>query len=143
MNPQIDNHTSHKSRPGTGKSPRPRRPRRSIKWWAPAPPSGETPPRSRAGRPLGRNSGETPLRSRPPQARGPRSHFPDRSIKCSDTARASKSRANLCHACALTPLGNRIPVLLRQPAMCGHLSGILPGYSCKEGRRRTPIRIPL
>jgi hypothetical protein len=23
------------------------------------------------------------------------------------------------------------------------VSGILPGYSCKEGRRRTPIRIPL
>jgi hypothetical protein len=23
------------------------------------------------------------------------------------------------------------------------LSGILPGYSCKEGRRRTPTRIPL
>jgi hypothetical protein len=23
------------------------------------------------------------------------------------------------------------------------LSGIDPGYSCKEGRRRTPIRIPL
>jgi hypothetical protein len=23
------------------------------------------------------------------------------------------------------------------------LSGILPGYSCKQGRRRTPIRIPL
>jgi hypothetical protein len=23
------------------------------------------------------------------------------------------------------------------------VSGILPGYSCKEGRRRTPTRIPL
>jgi hypothetical protein len=25
----------------------------------------------------------------------------------------------------------------------GGLLGILPGYSCKEGRRQTPIRIPL
>jgi hypothetical protein len=25
----------------------------------------------------------------------------------------------------------------------GGLSGIHPGYSCKEGRRRTPTRIPL
>jgi hypothetical protein len=25
----------------------------------------------------------------------------------------------------------------------GGLSGILPGYSCKERRRRTPTRIPL
>jgi hypothetical protein len=34
----------------------------------------------------------------------------------------------------------RFTVAKRKPPLS--LSGILPGYSCKEGKRRTPIRIP-
>jgi hypothetical protein len=75
-------------------------------------PSGESPPRSGAGRP----SGESPPCSRPLRARSPHAHSPDQSIKFSDTTRAPGSKANPCHAGPLTPLGNHIPVLFRQPS---------------------------
>jgi hypothetical protein len=75
-----------------------------------------TPPLLRAGRPLGRNttslegwtpprvrlrlargicapSGRSPHRSRLSQDHRSRTHSPDRSIKCSDTTRASESKA--------------------------------------------------
>jgi hypothetical protein len=97
-----------------------------------------TPPRSRAGRPLGRDSasleGWTPPRARLRLARGldapsggspprlrlsrvdrSRTHSPDRSINHSDTMRAPGSKANPRHASPLTPLGNHIPALFRQP----------------------------
>jgi hypothetical protein len=52
----------------------------------------------------------------------PRHHtfFPDRSIKCSDTSRTPRSKANPSHAGPLTPPGNHIPMLFDQPALCGH-----------------------
>jgi hypothetical protein len=89
----------------------------------------ETPPRSRAGRPLGRDSASLEgyahpragLRlargSRGSAATGPlrRAHSPDRSIKCSDTPRAPESKSNPRHAGPLTPPGNHIPALFRQP----------------------------
>jgi hypothetical protein len=74
-------------------------------------PSGGSLPRSRAVRTLGRVHASlgalAGLRSR--------THSPDRSIKCSNTSRAPGSRANPCHAVPLTPPGNHIPVLFRQP----------------------------
>jgi hypothetical protein len=75
-------------------------------------PSGESPPRSGAGRP----SGESPPCSRPLRARSPHAHSPDQSIKFSDTTRAPGSKANPRHAGPLTPLGNHIPALFRQPS---------------------------
>jgi hypothetical protein len=56
-------------------------------------------------------------------ATGPwrRAHYPDRSIKCSDTPQAPESKANPRHAGPLTPPGNHIPALFRQPYSRGHL----------------------
>jgi hypothetical protein len=94
-------------------------------------PSGEYPPRSRATHSLGRvsaraklrlarglraPSGESPPRSSALRVRNPRTHSPDRSIKCSDTPRAPGSKANPRQADPLTPPGNRIPALFRQPS---------------------------
>jgi hypothetical protein len=45
---------------------------------------------------------------------------PDRSIKCSGTSRAPRSKANPYRAGHLTPLGNRISALFAQPALCSH-----------------------
>jgi hypothetical protein len=98
-------------------------------------PSGETPPRSRAGRPLGRDSASLEVYAHPrvglrlargsrgSAATGPwrRAHSPDRSIKCSGTPRAPESKANPHHAGPLTPPGNHIPALFRQPYSRGHL----------------------
>jgi hypothetical protein len=142
-NPQIIKNTPHDhgpmregahgpsnlSGPSSGQPQRPlRRNSASLEGWPPpranlrltrglAAPSGETPPRSRAGRPLRRisaslegwpppraklrlaqglvaPSGESPPCSRLPQARGPCAHSPDQSIKCSDTTRALGSKVN-------------------------------------------------
>jgi hypothetical protein len=65
-------------------------------------------------------SGESPPRSRALRVRDRRTHSPDRSIKCSNTPRAPGSKANPCHVGPLTPPGNRIPTLFRQPSPCGH-----------------------
>jgi hypothetical protein len=136
----------------------------------PGTPSGESPPRSRAGHPLGRisaslegwsppranlrlargpgaPSGESPPRSRPSRARGPCAYSPDRSIKCSDATRAHKSKANPRHAGALTPPGNRIPALFRQPALCGHpqhCAGAVRQGRCqlRDTVPPTPVRPP-
>jgi hypothetical protein len=90
-------------------------------------PSSESPPaRSRATRPLEQVSasveGYAPPRASLHLARGLRgfvthghTHSPDRSIKCSDTPWAPGSKANPHHADPLTPPGNRIPALFRQP----------------------------
>jgi hypothetical protein len=37
---------------------------------------------------------------------------------------------------------SRVRCIIKENTI-NRLSGIDPGYSCKEGRRRTPIRIPL
>jgi hypothetical protein len=98
----------------------------------------ETPPRSMAGRPLGRNSASlegyahpradlrlarglcAPSGGFPPlsglsRVRRSRTHSPDRSIKCSSTPRAPGSRTNPRHAGPLTPPGNHIPALFHRP----------------------------
>jgi hypothetical protein len=103
----------------------------------------KSPPRSRAGRPLGRTSasleGRTPPRENLRLARGrdtplgpisasleaapssrPPRPLPDQSIKCSGTTRAPGSKVNPCHAGPLTPPGNHISALFRQPSPCGH-----------------------
>jgi hypothetical protein len=78
--------------------------------------SDESPPRSRAGRPLGRVSA---MLEAAPSSR-PHTHSPDQSIKCSGTTRVPGSKVNPRHAGPLTPLGNHIPALFRQPSPCGH-----------------------
>jgi hypothetical protein len=106
-------------------------------------PSGELPPRSRArcyttkssprsraGRPLGRTSAslEAAPSSQPPRP------LPDQSIKCSGTTRAPESKANPHHAGPLTPPGNHIPALFRQPSPCGHpwhCRGAVPEGRCQ------------
>jgi hypothetical protein len=75
-----------------------------------AAPSGESPPRSRAVHPFGRISASLEA----PQARIPRAHSPDMSIKCSDTMRVLMSKVNPRHAVPLTPPRNRISALFRQ-----------------------------
>jgi hypothetical protein len=47
-------------------------------------------------------------------------HSPDQSIKCSGTPQAPGSKANPRHADPLTPPGNHILALFRQPALCGY-----------------------
>jgi hypothetical protein len=79
-------------------------------------PSSELPSRSRARRLTARS----PPRSRAPWVRNPHTHSSDRSIKCSDMPRASGSKANPRHTDPLTPPGNHIPTLFRQPSPCGH-----------------------
>jgi hypothetical protein len=104
----------------------------------PRAPSGKTPPRSRVMRTLGRisaslegyahpraglrlarglcaPSGGFPPRSGVSRVRRSCTHSPDRSIKCSGTPRAPGSRTNPRHAGPLTPPGNHIPALFRQP----------------------------
>jgi hypothetical protein len=88
-------------------------------------PSGRCPPRSRAGRPLGRVSASLKT------ALDPRHHkcSPVRSIKCSGMSRAPESKANPRHAGPLTLLGKSSPALFGQPALwpsltlCGHCVG--------------------
>jgi hypothetical protein len=79
-------------------------------------PSGESPPCSRARRPLGRDSASLEAASDPRR----RTYSPDQSIKCSGTPRALLSNANPSHVGPLTPPGNHIPALFHQPALCGH-----------------------
>jgi hypothetical protein len=91
-----------------------------------------TPRKLRLARGLGAPSGKFPPRSGPPAprvrlhlARGtldPRhcTCSPDQSIKYSDALRVPGSKANPRHAGLLTPLGNQIPVLFDQPALCSH-----------------------
>jgi hypothetical protein len=61
--------------------------------------------------------GGSPPRFRPPRARGLHTHSPDQSIKCSGMPRAPGSKANPHHAGPLTPPGNHIPALFRQPSL--------------------------
>jgi hypothetical protein len=49
-----------------------------------------------------------------------RTSSPDRSIKCSGTLRAPRSKANPRHTNPLKPPGNHIPALFDQPALCDH-----------------------
>jgi hypothetical protein len=150
-NSQIVNRIPRNHGPVTG-AHGPGTPGRPIKRSAPVPlgrnsasleghsaPSGDTPPRSRAGCPLWRHSTSledwTPPRARLRLARGlcapwggspphsrlsrvhlSRTHSPDRSIKCSNTTRAPGSKANPRHAGPPTPPGNHIPALFRQPS---------------------------
>jgi hypothetical protein len=83
---------------------------------------GWTPPRANLhlARWLNAPSGESPPRSRSPRARGTRAHSLDQSIKCSGTTLVPGSKANPRHAGPLTPPGNRIPALFRQPSPCYH-----------------------
>jgi hypothetical protein len=83
---------------------------------------GRTRPRAnlRLARGLGAPSGESPPRSRAPPSSRPRAHSPDQGIKFSSTTRTPGSKVNPRHAGPLTPLGNRIPALFRQPSPCGH-----------------------
>jgi hypothetical protein len=101
-------------------------------------PSGETPPRSRVMRTLGRISASLegyahprvglrlarwlcapssgfPARSGVSRVRRSRTHSPDRSIKCSGTLWVPGSRTHPRHTGPLTPPGNHIPALFRQP----------------------------
>jgi hypothetical protein len=90
----------------------------------------ESPPRSRVGRPLGRISasleGWTPSRANLCLARGrpelaaPAPTPSTRALNAFDMMRAPGSKANPRHASPLTPPGNRISALFRQPALCGH-----------------------
>jgi hypothetical protein len=82
---------------------------------------GWTPPREnlRLARGLDAPSGESPHRSRSSRACGPRAHSPNQRIKCWHDASA-RVKGECRHAGALTPPGNRIPALFRQPALCGH-----------------------
>jgi hypothetical protein len=88
------------------------------------------PPNLRLARGLDAPSSESPPRSMPPRSCGPRAHSPDQSIKCSDTMQAPESKANPRHAGPLTPPKNRITVLFRQPALCGH-----PQHCAAHSRR--------
>jgi hypothetical protein len=54
------------------------------------------------------------------QVCNPRTHSPDRSIKCSDKPRSLRSKANPRYAGPLTPPGNRIPALFHKPSPRGH-----------------------
>jgi hypothetical protein len=97
----------------------------------------------RAGRPLGRNSAslegwtppraklrlarglcapsiESPPRSRLSQVLCSRTNSSGRSIKCSDTTWTPGSKANPHHAGPLTPPGNHISALFRQPSRWDH-----------------------
>jgi hypothetical protein len=104
--------------------------------------AAESPPRSWARRPLGRVSallegltplgrvfaslkGTTPPWARLHLARGRlrprhRTYSSNQGIKCSGTPQALGSKVNPRHAGPLTPLGNHIPALFHQPALCGH-----------------------
>jgi hypothetical protein len=82
---------------------------------------GYTHPRAglRFARGLCAPSGGSPLRSGVSRVRRPRAHFPDWSIKCFDMPRAPGSKENPHHAGPLTPPGNHIPPLFRQPSLQG------------------------
>jgi hypothetical protein len=77
--------------------------------------SGEFPPRSRDPDPE-RVSASLEATLDPRHCTG----SPDRSIKCSSTLRAPRSKENPRHASPLKPPGNHIPALFDQPALCGH-----------------------
>jgi hypothetical protein len=79
---------------------------------------GWTPPQARLhlARGLDTPSSETPSRLRLLRVHRSSSHSPDQSIQCFDTTQAPGSKANPCHAGPLTPSGNYIPALFRQPS---------------------------
>jgi hypothetical protein len=93
-------------------------------------PSDESPPRSRAGRPIGRVSasleGWTPHRASLRLARGhpelkaPAPTPPTRALNALTRRGRSGQKANHRHIGPLSPPGNRIPALFRQPSPCGH-----------------------
>jgi hypothetical protein len=106
---------------------------------------GTAPRNLRLARGLDAPSGESPPRSRTPRAHDPRTHSPDRSIKCTGTTREPGSKANPRHADPLTPPGNHIPALFRQPSPCGHpwhCRGVVREGRCqlRDTVSPTPVR---
>jgi hypothetical protein len=102
----------------------------------PGPPSSESTPRSRARRPLGRDSASLEVASDPRR----RTYSPDQSIKCTGTAWVLGSKANPRHAGPLTPPGNHIPAMFHQPTLCGHprrCAGVV-----REGRCQLHDMVP-
>jgi hypothetical protein len=65
-------------------------------------------------------SGDSPPRSRPPQARDAAPTPPTRTLNALARHGCPGQKANTHHAGPLTPPGNHIPTLFRQPALCGH-----------------------
>jgi hypothetical protein len=81
-----------------------------------------TPPRVilRLARGPNAPSGDSPPRSRPPRTHGAAPTPPTRALNALARRGRPGQKANPLHAGPLTPPGNHIPALFRQPALCGH-----------------------